>query len=227
MSLWCFSGAEAAIFTLENRCKNKIWPGILSGSGKPLLMDGGLQLRPRHTVNINAPKGWSGRFWGRRFCSFDQSGKGMCVTGDCGGVLKCAGAGGAPPATLAEFTLDSPVDFYDVSLVDGYNMPISIIPVGGSGSCKPVNCLRDLNKYCPKGLQVKRQGRVVACNSACMALNKPEYCCTGAYGSPQTCKPTSYSRVFKAICPTAYSYAYDDPTSTFTCKGANYLIRFC
>ena len=29
------------------------------------------------------------------------------VTGDCGGVLKCAGAGGAPPATLAEFTLDS------------------------------------------------------------------------------------------------------------------------
>jgi hypothetical protein len=25
----------------------------------------------------------------------------------------------------------------------------------------------------------------------------------------------------------AYSYAYDDATSTFTCHGANYLIRFC
>lgn len=222
-----FPGVDAAVFTLENRCRNTIWPGIQAGSGKPLLMNGGLQLRPGQTVNINAPKGWSGRFWGRRWCSFDRSGKGMCITGDCGGVLKCAGAGGAPPASLAEFTLDSPVDFYDVSLVDGYNMPISIIPTGGSGSCKPVKCLSDLNKRCPSGLQVKWRGHVVGCKSACMAFNKPEYCCTGAYGNPQTCKPTSYARAFKASCPTAYSYAYDDPTSTFTCKGANYLIRFC
>lgn len=225
-----FPGAEAATFTLQNGCRNTIWPGIQPGSGKSQLMNGGLRLKPGESVNIQAPTGWSGRFWGRRGCSFDNTGRGTCVTGDCGGVLECAGAGGAPPASLAEFTLDSPIDYYDVSLVDGYNMPISIIPSNGStgiGMCKAVRCVSELNRNCPKSLQVQRKGRVVACNSACMAFNTPEYCCTGAYGSPSTCKPTNYSKVFKASCPTAYSYAYDDPTSTFTCKGANYLIRFC
>jgi Thaumatin family len=75
-----------------------------------------------------APSGWSGRFWGRSGCSFDSSGRGSCSTGDCGsGEIECKGAGAAPPATLIEFTLDGSdnKDFYDVSLVDGYNLPVS------------------------------------------------------------------------------------------------------
>ena len=82
------------IFTLQNRCRKTIWPGITPGSGKPQLMDGGLELRPGKPVDINATQGWSGHFWGHSSCSFDNSGKGSCVTGDCGGVLKCARAGG-------------------------------------------------------------------------------------------------------------------------------------
>lgn len=191
------------------------------------MMNEGFRLNPGQTINIEAPKGWSGRFWARRGCSFDRAGKGTCTTGDCGGVQNCSGAGGEPPATLAEFTLDSPLDFYDVSLVDGYNLPISIIPSGGSGNCKSVNCVSDLNQICPASLQVKKNGVVVGCKSACLAFNKPEYCCTGDYGTPDTCKPSNYSRVFKSSCPTAYSYAYDDATSTFTCQGANYSITFC
>lgn len=152
----------AAVFTLKNGCRNTIWPGIQPGAGKPQLMGGGIQLGPGESANISSPRGWSGRFWGRRWCSFDDSGKGTCVTGDCGGVLKCAGAGGAPPATLAEITLDSPMDFYDVSLVDGYNMPVSITPSGGSGSgsysCKMVQCVSDLNRRCPNQLQVSTGG---------------------------------------------------------------------
>uniref|UniRef100_A0A2N9FEU6 Thaumatin-like protein n=1 Tax=Fagus sylvatica TaxID=28930 RepID=A0A2N9FEU6_FAGSY len=53
------------------------------------------------------------------------------------------------------------------------------------------------------------------------------YCCTGSFGSPNTCKPTAYSRIFKTACPKAYSYAYDDPTSISTCTGGNYLLTFC
>ena len=83
-------------------------------------MNGGFELKSHQTVIIDMPKGWSGRLWGRSGCTFDESGKVNCTTGDCGGRLECAGAGGAPPASLAEFTLDSPLDFYDVSLVDGY-----------------------------------------------------------------------------------------------------------
>jgi hypothetical protein len=220
---------DATIFTLQNKCRNTMWPGILTAAGKPQLIDGGVKLKPGQAINITAPKGWSGRLWGRRGCAFDTSGNGKCVTGDCGGKLKCAGAGGEPPASLAEFTLDSPEgDFYDVSLVDGYNIPVSIIPSRVSGMCKEVKCRSDLNKNCPAGLEVRNiKGRVVGCKSACMAFNKPEYCCTGDFNSPKKCQPSSYSKVFKASCPMAYSYAYDDATSTFTCHGANYLIRFC
>ncbi|GFZ02774.1 pathogenesis-related thaumatin superfamily protein [Actinidia rufa] len=161
-------------------------------------MNGGLELNPGQPINVNAPTGWSGRFWGRTGCFFDQSGKGYCATGNCGGgVAECAGAGGEPPATLAEFTLNSPLDFYDISLVDGFNIPVSVVPTGAV-----------------RGF-------------ACLAFNQPEYCCTGAYNNPNTCKPSNYSRVFKDSCPAAYSYAYDDSSSIFTCKGANYLITFC
>jgi hypothetical protein len=42
--------------------------------------------------------------------------------------LQCNGAGGVPPATLAEITLkgDGGKDFYDISLVDGFNVPVQV-----------------------------------------------------------------------------------------------------
>jgi hypothetical protein len=45
------------------------------------------------------------------------------------------------------------------------------------------------------------------------AFSTTQYCCTGSYGSPQTCRTTSFSRLFKNACPRAYSYAYDDPST--------------
>ncbi|KAJ7949132.1 Thaumatin [Quillaja saponaria] len=125
--LFSFLGVDAAVFTLQNKCRETIWPGIQASAGKPQLMDGGVQLRTNDIITSMHP---TGCFWGRSGCSFDQSGKGTCITGDCSGVLKCDRAGGAPPATLAEFTVDSPVDYFDISLVDGYNMPLSIFPFG-------------------------------------------------------------------------------------------------
>ena len=71
---------------------------------------------------------WSGRFWARTGCQFDGSGYGYCETGDCSNVLSCKGAAGAPPATLAEFTLTGwqGQDYYDVSYVEGFNVPITV-----------------------------------------------------------------------------------------------------
>lgn len=94
-----------------------------------------------------------------------------------------------------------------------------------SGSCMATGCTVDLNQKCPPELRVANGD---ACKSACEAFNKPEYCCSGNYGNPNTCKPTVYSQMFKSACPRSYSYAYDDPTSTFTCTGgANYVVTFC
>ncbi|GFY92165.1 thaumatin-like protein 3 [Actinidia rufa] len=197
--------------------------------------------------------------------------------GDCGSVTECASGSGEPPAILAEFLLDFPIDFYNISLVGGFNIPVSIVHSGGARDCangpflrcktdggqaasgvklnapltnlakatvsratevvtrrnvpvpvvnspvtpsRPVDCnsatcLSDLNHHCPHELQVRRNGHVVACKSACLAFNQPEYCCTGAYNNPKTFSPSNYSRMFKDSCPAAYSYAYEDSFKHF------------
>uniref|UniRef100_A0A2N9I3C5 Thaumatin-like protein n=2 Tax=Fagus sylvatica TaxID=28930 RepID=A0A2N9I3C5_FAGSY len=219
-------GVLGATFTFVNRCENTVWPGILANAGTPRLDSTGFELPKDTSRSFQAPTGWSGRFWARTGCNFDGSGAGSCLTGDCGsGQVECNGFGAAPPATLAEFTLGSGgQDFYDVSLVDGYNLPMIVEGSGGSGLCTPTGCVTDLNQQCPAELRV---GEGDACKSACEAFGTPEYCCSGAYGSPATCRPSMYSEMFKAACPKSYSYAYDDATSTFTCTGADYTVTFC
>ncbi|GMH13874.1 hypothetical protein Nepgr_015715 [Nepenthes gracilis] len=222
-------GVSATVFSVLNRCSYPVWPGTLSSSG-PTLGDGGFALPPGATIQLTAPQGWSGRFWARTGCTFDESGVGNCTTGDCGG-LHCTG-GGVPPVSLAEFTIDGSggQDFYDVSLVDGYNVGVGVRPSGGTGKCQYAGCVTDLNASCPPELRVtdpRQGGSVVACKSACAAFKAPEFCCTGDHASPQTCSPSQYSEMFKNACPTAYSYAYDDASSTCTCTGSDYLITFC
>ncbi|XP_010248229.1 PREDICTED: pathogenesis-related protein 5-like [Nelumbo nucifera] len=230
LSFFFFFGsrASATVFTFKNQCSYTVWPGTLANNGGPVLGDGGFLLAPGATSQVTAPPGWEGRFWARTGCNFDGSGNGRCTTGDCGG-LKCRGAG-VPPVTLAEFKTgtNNDMEYYDISLVDGYNVNMGIKPTGGTGDCKDIQCVADINGSCPAVLQLKDSaGNVVACKSACTAFNTPEYCCTGNHNTPQTCSPSQYSQMFKRACPMAYSYAYDDPTSTFTCAGSDYLITFC
>ncbi|XP_064963452.1 pathogenesis-related thaumatin-like protein 3.5 [Musa acuminata AAA Group] len=234
--LFSFLGALAATFTLTNNCEYTVWPGVLSGAGTAPLSSTGFVLHKGESRSLKALASWSGRFWGRTLCATDSSGKFSCATGDCGsGRVECSGGGGDPPATLAEFTLDGSggMDFYDVSLVDGFNLPMLVVPQGGSvGGCTTTGCLVDLNGLCPSDLKVVLStsdggSEYVACKSACEAFGSPQYCCSGAYGNPNTCKPSSYSQFFKNACPRAYSYAYDDATSTFTCASADYVITFC
>lgn len=229
------SSVLAATLALFNKCPETVWPGIQPGAGHPVLARGGLELRPGQATSLRLPAGWSGRVWGRQGCQFNAAtGTGKCATGDCGGQLYCNGIGGATPATLAEITLSQSAtaqDFYDVSLVDGYNLPISMTPFHSSEKCVTAGCISDLNKMCPAGMAVRdgaAGNRVVACKSACAAFGAQQYCCTGSFGGPQQCKPTSYSRLFKTACPKAYSYAYDDPSSILTCSsGASYIVTFC
>lgn len=229
------SGAYSATFTIINKCRYLVWPGILSNAGTQQLPTTGLSLQPGESNTLLVPASWSGRLWGRTFCTQDATtGKFTCLTGDCGSsTVECSGGGAAPPASLAEFTLNGAggLDFYDVSLVDGYNLPMLITPQGGGsgGNCTITGCVAELNNACPNELQVldSVNSQAVACKSACDAFEDPQYCCNGAYATPDTCKPSSYSQFFKNACPRAYSYAYDDGTSTFTCAGADYVITFC
>lgn len=213
-----------------------MWPGIQSNAGSSRLDPTGFALPAGASRAVPAPSGWSGRVWARTGCAQDAaSGKVACATGDCGsGSLECDGRNAATPATLAEFTLDPAGgnDFYDVSLVDGYNLPVVVEPAGGGGggaatstTCAAAGCAADLSERCPAELRAEGG---TGCRSACDAFGRPEYCCSGAYASPGTCRPTAYSQLFKSACPRSYSYAYDDPTSTFTCAGGrDYTVTFC
>ncbi|XP_058772153.1 pathogenesis-related thaumatin-like protein 3.5 [Vicia villosa] len=212
----------ARVFTIVNYCKETLWPAVFPGEN---FNGGGFVLKQGQSSVFNAPVSWSGRIWARTGCNFDQNGDGQCQTGACGTTLKCGGAG-KTPASLAEFTLANP-DFYDVSLVDGFNVPISVKPINGKGNCSTAGCDSDLRSTCPKELSVKSNGKTVGCRSACDVFDTDEYCCRGNFGNPSTCKPTFYSKKFKEACPTSYSYAYDDPTSIFTCTGTDYIIAFC
>lgn len=66
------------------------------------------------------------------------------------------------------------------------------------------------------------------CNSACAKYNSDSYCCTGKYNSADSCKTNYYSKAAKKVCPDAYSFAYDDQTSTFIIpSGAGFQVVFC
>jgi hypothetical protein len=197
---------------------------------------------------------------------------------------------GQPPATLAEFTLSSATNqaFYDISLVDGYNIPVGIISllgqsgnpnltdippnltnpvcIGTSSLLAPMGDTSDANfgtnstfplpldqsitssfvqDWCPWPLQLApptKPGDGVypypddniqrpifnPCLSACAKWNKAKYCCTGNHGTPASCSPSLYSQQAKKVCPDAYSYAYDDQTSTFIIpQGGGFEVVFC
>ncbi|MCJ1377838.1 hypothetical protein MMC17_000934 [Xylographa soralifera] len=239
----------------------------------------------------------------------NNGGGSACVTGDCNGVVNCvvtvssascrAGFGskvliyknkGNTPVTLAEFTLASSTGqtYYDISLVDGYNIPIGIVAlytssgnssltdippnltnpvcIGtaallaaqgdttdatlGSNSSYPIpldqsQSTSDVQGWCPWDLQLSpptKPGDGVypypddniqrplfnPCYSACAKYNDPSDCCTGSYDNPSVCQPSLYSQDAKAVCPDAYSYAFDDQTSTFIIpSGGGFQVIFC
>ncbi|CAN1345414.1 Thaumatin-like protein 1a [Linum perenne] len=105
----------AATFKITNRCRQTIWPGLLSGANTAQLPTTGFPLHPGKSRSISIPSGWSGRIWGRTHCTL-TGGKFSCLTADCGSEkVECAGSGAKPPATLVEFTLNGAdgLDFYD------------------------------------------------------------------------------------------------------------------
>ncbi|KAL9152127.1 hypothetical protein ABFS82_11G099000 [Erythranthe guttata] len=231
------TSTPTTVLTLYNMCDNDIWPAFQGRPEDSVPRNGGFQLSAGHAVYIKMPPQWAGRIWARTGCIFDRKGNttGNCLTGDCaGGSLECAGRGGQPPMTLAEFTFGvGPMDIYGISIVDGFNIPMVIWPGGVAfehpvkGNCSVPDCA-DVNKRCPEELQIKgSQGEIVACRSACNAFHTDEYCCVGAYSSPGACKPTNYSRIFKDACPDARSYAFDDASHTDCQRGVSYTVRFC
>ncbi|KAK9922157.1 hypothetical protein M0R45_030637 [Rubus argutus] len=203
-----FPGAHPATIYFTNNCPYMVWPATLTADQKPQLALTGFKLPSGASTLVDTPPR------GLRFRSGLMQRKRRNSAGDFV-EMNIVGCGGK--------------DFYDVSLVDGFNLPVSVTPLGGNGDCWTSSCRADVNAICPNELQSKRaNGSVVGCKSACTAFHEPKYCCTPPNDKPETCPPTDYSSKFSQQCPDAYSYAYDDKKGTFTCSGGpNYAITFC
>jgi hypothetical protein len=203
---------------ITNMCSFPVWADALPTTtlpgGAPVMLETG------QTFSAGVDNGWSGRVWGRFGCTTGTN-----------GMLACEDD--PYPSTLSELTLTSTpgtgLDFYDISLVDGFDLPMALIPVGFTAnpahpySCGAPTCSMDLRPECPKPLQdTNAGGQVIVCaNDACkvIGMNNP--------ADPSCIYPDSYTMFFKTSCPQAYSYPSDDPTSTFTCMGKDYHVVFC
>uniref|UniRef100_A0ACD5X2E7 Uncharacterized protein n=1 Tax=Avena sativa TaxID=4498 RepID=A0ACD5X2E7_AVESA len=142
------AGAGAGGFTIVNMCPTMVYP---AGLGLGL----GWGLPPRDTMHFHVYGG--GRIWGRTGCNFDADGRGHCETGDCAGQQYC-NVSGTPPATLAEFSLGDELDYYDVSVVDGFNVPMFF---GCHDDGAPA--IRCMDPSCPDANHHADDGKIRTC----------------------------------------------------------------
>ncbi|KAH9834846.1 thaumatin [Rhodofomes roseus] len=239
------SVAADRTFTVVNNCDYTVWPAYFTGAGTSApTYPTGWEAAAGTSVSFTVPGDWnSGRIWGRRDCDFSSSTdpSTSCADGGCNGGLECAKVGGTgvPPATVAEFTLGADgTDNYDVSLVDGFNIPMTIT---NTVNCAVASCPVDLNANCPSDIKgpYDSTGAAVGCKSACEANldgNQADSgnCCSGSHNTPATCPNSGvqYYSYFKDNCPDSYAYAYDESSGTalWTCQSslaADYTVTFC
>ncbi|KAK5170839.1 hypothetical protein LTR04_002916 [Oleoguttula sp. CCFEE 6159] len=253
---------------VTNYCAETVYPGITTQGGTGP-QSNGFELQSGGNFSQDVSADWQGRVWGRTNCSFNSQGTGpansggskyqACDTGDCNGIVDCKVTGNTP-VTLAEFTLNAGdgQTYYDISLVDGYNLPMAIVlvPQGNASlldippnltnpSC--VGTASDLNSdqyYDPytSGFQtflgtnssypLPFDTKVTSSQASdwCpwdLQVNIPTGPGNGVYPYPDTSIQRP-AKAAKAICPDAYSYAFDDQTSTFIIPaGAGFEVVFC
>ncbi|KAF7292727.1 hypothetical protein MIND_01171000 [Mycena indigotica] len=242
---WAWGEYHAYHFQVDLTKYSEMFTDPQSPGGPPNYVTG-WEAAKYTAVTFNVPERWNGRIWGRRNCNFANGNTDpntSCLDGGCNGGLRCAlnGGTGVPPATVAEFNLHDAagLDWYDVSLVDGYNLPMRISTDVG---CPAPDCPVDLGPNCPTELKgpFDSVGFPVGCKTACTVdslaghnAHNPN-CCTNEYNTPATCPPSGVRHYdyFKRNCPNSYAYAFDEGSGTalWTCassRNAHYTITFC
>lgn len=229
--------------SITNRCEFPVWMVTIPNANIPPLSDSTVQLSKGQSHDYSIPNnGWAGRFWPKVGC--DSNGM-NCAAGEA--IPPCPPSGCQPPAdtkveiNFANLNSTEPT-WYNISLVDGYSLPIEIKPRGEvSGSCITTKCNLSLAE-CPQNeiqglgdLRVIKDGKAVQCLSPCkkwnypapFGLGKPEteapgvnLCCPN--NDVEGCRKgivtqTNFVQTVHRTCPTAYSYAYDDQAGLHSC----------
>ena len=119
--------------------------------------------------------------------------------------------------TLAEFTFNTDFndfDWYNISHVDAFNLPMQIVPLD-EPDCKSLTCADDLLEDCPAvGQDRDESGNVVVCVS------------------PDRDDGESEVALYFESCDDAYAWSGDDqhgddPSPVKACAGEDWQISFC
>ncbi|XP_026416599.1 glucan endo-1,3-beta-glucosidase-like [Papaver somniferum] len=169
------------------------------------------------TLSIfDTPDEWTGTIWARTGCVRDDHENFSCATGDCKtNDIYCFNLTAKYPVTLINFAIQQSEATYDVSLVHGYNVPVKIVPDGGSGDCVTTGCPNDVMNVCPAQLIFAgSNGTAIACHGPCDVLKDAD-----------ACKSNQHSDMFKTTCPLASLFPGD--AKSHKCNAATYNITFC
>ncbi|XP_059428998.1 osmotin-like protein [Corylus avellana] len=238
------TASPRAVLTLVNKCPFTIWPAIQPHSGHAALMHGIGAFTLDTLANVSFPafpfpnlkNSWYGQIWARTGCtSITINGTEYlsCATGDCGLQPDCSRENIiSTPATLAQlqgFGKPSP-SFYDVNLVHGFNLPITLTAHGGKGikhfSCPTADCTADLLQTCPekfkRGAPGENSWPVVACYNLTI----------GRVPHHRGVKlvPSWNSKFFESACPNALTNDTQEykPSTLHSCEWLRELkIIFC
>lgn len=227
-------GPEERCLRLFNACDQSIWAGA-SGVDEPAGALSVSMLGPDECVAVVVADVQSGRAWAATGCDDD---------GD-----NCTSDGGQGRGTLVQFTINAGgVDNYNVTLSDGFNLPVEMRPIGsttsdpGDEDCQPAGCAADLGVVCPEGLGRPGSGEDQAyCANPCNACDEcpgcsscdpdspdcsacgdfAEFCCTFT-----DCDSSRLAQQWMSLCPHALFLGSEG--SFFSCtQQPDYDLVFC
>ncbi|WVN88007.1 uncharacterized protein L203_103205 [Cryptococcus depauperatus CBS 7841] len=261
LPLFALPSLASRTITVNNKCSSPLYIAVAGQGGSITKVGGGSQpagwLQKPGEFSFGVPEGWhDARVWARTGC--EETGNSLkCVIGGCPGedTVECSGTKfGTAGATLAEFTLDrNNMDAYDVSIVDGYNLPMEI--TASDTKCPKGSCgvETDILGACDPSLVFpQNKDKIYSCNSACGNLvqfqhgsstdlmsadpnDSPVCCRKGSVTVPHTDCPNTYIpfyKVMKQMCRDAYVYSDDDmyQDAVFACSNSGkptYTVTFC
>ena len=212
------AAAQTVQMTIINNCNTTIYPGI-TGSNYPETM---WTLTAGQSVSINVPSDLSAsRIWASKNCN-------TSVT-----PWQCDDEQGN--TTLEEFTLSGlagGIDWYDISDVDAYSFPVSIVDSNGASVIATNDVLQD----CPSQLQVPNaSGTIVSCENPCNYYKNSLVC--QSILSPQNSRDVvnnwpapaqQYVNLIHNYEGETYSYPYDDWWGLHTvATGGNWTVTYC
>ncbi|KAJ9458054.1 Thaumatin-like protein 1 [Diplonema papillatum] len=182
---------------VTNRCSHTVWPGMNGRHPGPngayffgtkdSANPAGFELKAGASKTISIPNGIASfTIWPRTGCSVGSDGRFTCETGECGNPNNnwdgtCYNSGPEGGNLLAEATVNrAGSSFYDLSQVDGYTLPLSIVAhhgttvagVAAKFNCGNPACKPDMTfAKCPPESRVSKNGKVVGCNNIHAVIN--------------------------------------------------------